>query len=102
MRQAYLPAKAQEILPIVQDYLIKIQIEKYVLDLGKHLESYRRYKCWLCDSKGGKNTCFEKEVCSHSWTQDRRVMTYLIRKFLVQMINFSTIWWRLFQFFVYA
>ena len=28
--QSYLPAKAQEILPIVQDYLIKIQIEKYL------------------------------------------------------------------------
>ena len=28
--QAYLPAKAQEILPLVQDYLIKIQIEKYL------------------------------------------------------------------------
>ena len=28
--QVYLPAKAQELLPIVQDYLIKIQIEKYL------------------------------------------------------------------------
>ena len=28
--QAYLPARAQELLPIIQDYLIKIQIEKYL------------------------------------------------------------------------
>ena len=28
--QSYLPAKAQDMLPILQDYLIKIQVEKYL------------------------------------------------------------------------